>query len=108
MGAPGRLFRPLIFSRCPSWPNSTNRRDRGKAIQESEAVFERAIEQYGDVKVPYGETVAAKAKSEIYEIRHLSVGREVLDIEGPDQEGQPFKLSDYRGKIVLLYFWSQY
>ena len=60
------------------------------------------------MKVPYGGTVSAKAESELYEIRNLSVGRETQEIEGPDQDGKPFKLSDYRGKVVLLYFWSQY
>ena len=84
------------------------RQDRTTAIKEVEAYFERAIEQYGDVKVPYGDTVAAKAKSELHEIRHLSVGRETQEIEGPDQDDKPFKLSDYRGKVVLLYFWSEY
>ena len=82
--------------------------DRAEALKEAEDLFERAIEQYGDVKVPYGDTVAAKAKSELHEIRHLSVGREAQEIEGPDQYGERFKLSDYRGKVVLLYFWSEY
>lgn len=27
------------------------------------------------------------------------------DIEGTDADGKPFKLSDYRGKVVLLKFW---
>ncbi|MBI2808576.1 MAG: redoxin domain-containing protein [Planctomycetes bacterium] len=29
------------------------------------------------------------------------------EIEGQDQDGKHFKLSDYRGKVVLLYFWSE-
>ena len=84
------------------------RQDRAQALNEAEAFFERAAEHYGDVKVPYGDTVGAKAKSELHEIRHLSVGRETQEIEGPDQDGKAFKLSDYRGKVVLLYFWSEY
>ena len=44
----------------------------------------------------------------LHEIRHLSVGREAQEIEALDQDGQRFKLSDYRGKVVLLYFWSEY
>ena len=84
------------------------RQDRAKAIKEAEDFFERAIAQYADVKVPYGDTVGAKAESELHEIRHLSVGRETQEIEGPDQDGKPYKLSDYRGKVVLLYFWSEY
>jgi cytochrome oxidase Cu insertion factor (SCO1/SenC/PrrC family) len=84
------------------------RQDRAKAVKEAEALFERAAEQYGGVKVPYGDTVGVKAKAELHEIRHLSVGGDVQEVEGPDQDGKRFKLSDYKGKVVLLYFWSQY
>jgi cytochrome oxidase Cu insertion factor (SCO1/SenC/PrrC family) len=28
------------------------------------------------------------------------------DIEGSDLEGKPMKLSDFRGKVVVLEFWS--
>jgi cytochrome oxidase Cu insertion factor (SCO1/SenC/PrrC family) len=71
-------------------------------------VFERAARDFGDVKVPYGDTVAEEARSELHEIRHLSVGKPAQEIEGQDQDGRRFKLSDYRGKVVLLYFWSEY
>ena len=53
-------------------------------------------------------TVGESAKAELYEIRHLSVGKEAPEIEGGDQDGKRFKLSDYWGKVVLLYFWSEY
>ena len=84
------------------------RQGRAGAIREAEAFFERVAEKYGDVKVPYGDTVGAKARSELHELRHLSVGKEAQDIESQDQDGKRFKLSDYRGKVVLLYFWSEY
>ena len=82
------------------------RQDGEKAIKEVEAVFEQAAEKYGDVKLPGGDTVAERAKAELFEIRHLSVGKGAPDIEGEDQDGKRFKLSDYRGKVVLLDFWS--
>jgi hypothetical protein len=84
------------------------RKDRASAVKEVEAIFEYAAQQYGDVKLPYGGTVGEKANSELYEIRHLTVGRAAPDIEGDDQDGKRFKLSDYRGRVVLLYFWSEY
>jgi hypothetical protein len=82
------------------------RQDRDKAVKEIEAVFEQAAAKYGDVKLPGGDTVAERAKAELFEIGDLSVGKEAPDIEGEDQDGKRFKLSGYRGKVVLLDFWS--
>lgn len=88
--------------------DALERQDRAKALKEVETLFERAAEQYGDVKVPFGGTVGEQAKSELYAIRHLAIGKEAPDVEGEDQDGKRFKLSDYRGKVVLLYFWSEF
>ena len=82
------------------------RQDRDKTNKEIEAVFEQAAQKYGDVKLPGGEAVLERAQAALFEIRHLSVGQEAPDIEGEDQDGKRFKLSDYRGKVVLLDFWS--
>lgn len=71
-----------------------------------EALFERAAGEFADVEFRSG-TVGEIANLELFAIRHLSVGQPVPDIEGPDQDGALFKLSDYRGKVVLLYFWSE-
>ena len=60
------------------------------------------------MKLPDGVTVAEKAEPERFGIRRLSVGKEAPEIEGVDQDGVRFKLSDYRGKVVLLDFWSEY
>lgn len=83
------------------------RQDRAKATSEVVAAFEQAVAKYGDVKLPYGGTVGEDAKTELFTIRHLSVGKDVPEIEGVDQDGARFKLSNYRGKVVLLYFWQQ-
>jgi hypothetical protein len=86
--------------------NSLRRQDRTKAIAETEAIFEEACEKYSNVKLPFGGTVGDDAKMELFAMRHLALGKEAADIEGPDQNGVRFKLSDYRGKVVLLYFWQ--
>lgn len=36
----------------------------------------------------------------------ISKGNQVLEIEANDLQGKKFKLSDYRGKVVLLDFWG--
>ena len=44
--------------------------------------------------------------------KNLTVGTEVgqlaPEIEGTDIDGNEFKLSDYRGKVVLLDFWGDW
>ncbi|MBI3410258.1 MAG: redoxin domain-containing protein [Planctomycetes bacterium] len=76
--------------------------------KEAESILEQAEKEYGDVKLQFYGTIAAKAKSELFDIRHLSVGKTAPEVEGYDQDGKKFKLSDYRGKVVLLDFWSQF
>ncbi|MCI0455689.1 MAG: peroxiredoxin family protein [Gemmataceae bacterium] len=87
------------------------RQDHAQVAREVETLFARA-EQYGDVKIPVtyygsGGTVGEKAKAELFQIRHLAIGKVAPDIEGEDQDGKRFKLSDYRGKVVLLDFWHR-
>jgi hypothetical protein len=82
------------------------KQNRATAIRDIEAIFERAAKKYGDVELSGDETVAEQAKAGLFEIRHLSVGKESPDIDGEDQDGKRFKLTDYRGKVVLLDFWS--
>src|SRR6185436_13830864 len=61
------------------------RQGRDQVVKETEALFEQAIEKYGDVKVPYGGTIRETAELELYEIRNLSVGMPALEIDGEDQ-----------------------
>jgi thiol-disulfide isomerase/thioredoxin len=42
----------------------------------------------------------------LFEIRHLSVGREVPEIDGKDLDDRPLKLSEYRGRATLVVFWA--
>ena len=38
----------------------------------------------------------------------FEIGDLAPDIEGEDLEGVPFRLSDYRGKVVVLAFWGHW
>jgi hypothetical protein len=82
--------------------------DAATGAKEVEELFERADARYGTVKLPGGETVSKKIKPELFEIRHLAVGKEAPEIKGEDLDGKPLKLSDYRGKVVLLDFWGNW
>jgi len=84
------------------------RQDRAEAIKEAETFYERADKEFSDVKVPWGGTVGEVARTELFEMRNLAVGKTAPEIASDDQDGKSFKLSDYRGRIVLLYFWSEF
>ena len=45
-------------------------------------------------------------ESELFIAENLSIGSAAPDIVGKDHEGKEFKLSDYRGQVVLLDFWG--
>ncbi len=78
-----------------------------KLDEEADALYERAIREYGDVEVN-GQAVASVARPELFELRHLTIGKSAPDITGEDIDGKTFKLSDYRGKVVLLDFWGNW
>ena len=90
-----------------SYFEELRRQGRRSIAGEVEALFERAITEYGDVKLPYGGTVGERAKEELLEIRDLAARSQAPDTEGEDQDGRRFKLCDYRGKVVLLDFWQE-
>jgi thiol-disulfide isomerase/thioredoxin len=46
------------------------------------------------------------AKSELARIRECGLGKRAREIAGEDLDGKPMRLSDYRGKVVLLVFWA--
>jgi hypothetical protein len=79
-----------------------------KMHQESEKLFDEAAAKYADVKTAFDGPVGRKAKNELFDLRHLSVGKAAPEVEGLDQDGNRFKLSDYKGKVVLLDFWSEF
>ncbi|WP_406698883.1 TlpA disulfide reductase family protein [Singulisphaera sp. Ch08] len=72
--------------------------------KESEQLFEKIVEDYADLMTQSGDRLGTRAKGELFEARNLSVGKVAPEIEGQDVDGVRFKLSDYRGRVVLLTF----
>lgn len=52
--------------------------------------------------------LAAKAEGVLFEREHLQPGMPAPEIEGTDLLGEPMKLSDHRGNVVLLDFWGDW
>ena len=75
-----------------------------KATAEAKKQFERVIAEFGQVK-QRGFHLKDLARPELDELRRLTIGNAAPEIEGQDLDGQPMKLSSYRGKVVVLTFW---
>jgi len=50
-------------------------------------------------------TLGQVAAGRLDEIRNLAVGKVGPDFEGVGVDGKPLKLSDYRGKVVVMVYW---
>jgi hypothetical protein len=72
-----------------------------KLDQQAEPFFARIVDKYSDIK-----PIAGPAEQKLYTLRHLSLGKEAQNISGKDADGKEFKLSDYRGKVVVIDFWA--
>jgi hypothetical protein len=72
---------------------------------EAEKQLARAAAEYPDIRLQ--ETPLTQVvKEELANLRTLGLGRPAPDTEGLDTAGKHFKLSDYKGKVVLLSFWG--
>ncbi len=51
-------------------------------------------------------TSGEAAAGERHRIRHLRIGQPAPELVGEDIDGAPIRLSDFRGKVVVLSFWA--
>lgn len=75
--------------------------------KDAEKLFEKIVSDFKDVK-SFNGTLANRAEANLFELRNLQIGKVVPEIEGEDVDGKKFKLSDYRGKVVMLDFWGHW
>jgi len=90
--------------------HSTDVQELAKIRDESERLYQRVVDKYGDVKRG-NQNLADSAKrslDDLHATAFLMPGKAAPEIEAMDQDGKKFKLSDYKGKVVLLDFWSQF
>lgn len=66
-------------------------------------------EKYSDLTSGRGTgTVGEFAKTEREHNKTFGIGQVAPEIEGEDIDGKKFKLSDYRGKVVVIDFWGDW
>lgn len=78
-------------------------RARALAPQDSAAAL-RDLDKVGELSKD--EDLLAEAQDLRDQLQKFAIGAQAPDIVGEDIDGVAFKLSDYRGKVVLLDFWG--
>jgi RNA polymerase sigma factor (sigma-70 family) len=80
--------------------------DPTAAARRAEEVYERLRKDYADVPQSGSRpgTLGEAAEQGLFALRRLALGGTAPDIDGSDLDGKKFKLSDYRGKVVVLVF----
>jgi hypothetical protein len=79
--------------------------------EEAQKLYEQFVKEYsaGAPNDPWNgilKQLVSHAKHELEEIRVRGIGRPAPEIEGEDLDGKPMRLSDYKGKVVLVDFWG--
>jgi len=75
-------------------------RPDAESKKEQERILRELAEKHADT--PGG----AAAKGRLFQADSLAVGKTPPDLEATDTDGKSFKLSDYRGKVLVLEFWG--
>jgi peroxiredoxin len=79
----------------------------GQVGNEAEQLLERVLARYSDIRMGVGGlTIGEEAKVELRDLRAVGIGKPAPELDGKDLDGKPLKLSDSRGKVVVLTFWS--
>ncbi len=81
-----------------------------KRLAEAASYYTAVTKDYAAVTTPDGRAkLGDKAASELIRINNLpnlKIGKTAPEISGEDIDRKRFKLSDYRGKVVVLDFWG--
>ncbi|HWE35031.1 MAG TPA: sigma-70 family RNA polymerase sigma factor [Isosphaeraceae bacterium] len=94
---------PDLLLRFTAEANGIDPRDPEPLEEEAVRLFDRVVAEFADVpgdRGPLGDV----ARDERFRLRDLAVGRVAPEVEGRDVDGRPFRLGDYRGKVVVLTF----
>jgi|SRR5579883_161138 len=84
--------------------------DQDRLAAAAEQAFEVVVKEYADcprLMRPGQRSLGEEAAQELFELRHLRVGKVAPELAGDDLDGRPVKLSTHaRGKVTVVIFWA--
>jgi peroxiredoxin len=83
-----------------------SKRGREALREEALKLLRKVVEDHYFLEWRPTGYLGAAADAQLFELERLQIGMVAPEIEGVDEDGVPFKLSDYRGKVVALDFWG--
>ena len=86
------------FARAKQLSNAQNPKHTERIVK----LASQAVDQLGDTQL------GSMAKGLLFEAKNLAIGMTAPEIVGTDLEDVEFKLSEYRGKVVVLDFWGDW
>jgi hypothetical protein len=94
------------------WMDRLRRADPEALDHEAEMLFLRVAKEFGDVphndkRRPAG-SLREAALAYLHEFQDLTIGKPAPEVEGTDLEGKGFRLTEYRGKVVVIEFGSHF
>lgn len=80
--------------------------EKSKAA-EHDALIKKLISDYPDLSIN-GRDITKRLIADRDSSTKLAIGQPAPEIIGKDVDGQEMKLSDYKGKVVVLHFWGDW
>jgi len=112
---------PLRPSSTNQWWLEANARYQAESkITDVQTLFSQAVKALETVRRDYADCpdlppqgaghsrppLGEQAAVDLFELSHLTLGREAPEVSRKDVEGHDLKLSQFRGKVVLINFWA--
>jgi hypothetical protein len=79
-----------------------------ECANRADGLLDEVARTYADEEYFANRTLGDAARVTLLQLRRVAIGKIAPEIDAEDLDGVRFKLSDYRGKVVVLDFWGHW